>query len=246
LRKHEKGIFAKMPVDKLFKLRMYAEIRYSYKDSIDHIGELKELTKDLFDFENITFDEFIIKPRDQLLGNWEIRIRPRRLTFAMDSCPTYDFFVAALEYNLDIISKVLTPQEVLSIGVQGYYLYSVNSLEDFSEVVTSWSQNYSVAEPDSIGISDLGVNVFFKEETLAINISCNFLTRDQAINLFGNDNQNLISDLNLFIDVNISTGDLMELKNALSKTLVFSIKTHINQATKKLEEKLESILKGSR
>ncbi len=235
-----------MPVDKLFKLRMYAEVRYSYKDSVDHISELKELTKDVFDLENITLDEFVLKPKDQLLGNWEIRIRPRRLVFTMDACPAYDFFVSVLESNLDIISKVLTPQEVLNIGVQGYYLYSINSIEDFSEMVISWSQNYSVTEPDSVGISDLGVHVFFKEETLSINILCNFLTRDQAAHLFANNDQSLISDLNLFIDVNISTGDLMDLKYALSPTLVLSIKTHINQATKKLEEKMESILKNEK
>ena len=235
-----------MAVDKLFKLRMYAEVRFSYKESVDPIFELKELTKNTFDCEEVTSDEMILRQKEQMLGSWEIRIKPRRLVFTMDSCPSYDFFVSILESNLDIVSTVITPQEVLNIGVQGYYVYSINSLEDFSEVVSSWSQNYTTIGPDSVGISDVGVNVFFKEDTLSVNILCNFLSRDQVVRFFPNDNHDLISELNLFIDVNISTNDVMELKKGLSPKLVLAIKTHINQATKKLEEKIESMLKSSR
>jgi len=235
-----------MPVDKLFKLRMYAEVRFSFKDSLDHFADLRELTKDMFECETVTAEEVVLKQKEQLLGYWEIRIKPRRLSFMMDSCPSYDFFVRILESNLDILSKMITPQEVLNIGVQGYYLYSINSLEDFSEVVSSWSQSYTAMVPDAVGISDIGVNVFFKEESLSVNILCNFLSRDQAAHFFLNEDQTLISDLNLFININISTGDILELKKILSPTLVVAIKTHINQATKKLEERLEIILKNSK
>jgi hypothetical protein len=235
-----------MAVDKLFKLRMYAEVRFSYKESVDPLLELKELTKNQFDCEEITSDELILRQKEQLLGSWEIRIKPRRLIFTMDSCPSYDFFVSVLESHMDIVSTVITPQEVLNVGVQGYYMYSINSLEDFSDIVSSWSQNLGSTDPDSVGISDIGVNVFLKEDTLSINILCNFLTRDQAMRLFPNDNQSLISDLNLFIDINISTNDILELKKGLSPQLVISIKAHINQATKKLEEKIEGMLKSVR
>lgn len=235
-----------MAVDKLFKLRMYAEVRFSYKDSIDPIFELKELTKNTFDCEEITSDEMILKQKEQMVGSWEIRIKPHRLIFAMDSCPSYEFFVSILQSNLDVVSAVITPQEVLSIGVQGYYVYSINSIEDFSKVVSSWSQGYSSMSSESIGISDMGVSVFFMEEALSVNILCNFLSRDQASRIFPNDDHNFISDLNLFIDINISTGDILELKKVLSPTLVLAIKTHINQATKKLEEKLESMLKKTK
>jgi hypothetical protein len=234
-----------MSVDKLFKLRMYAEVRFSYKDSVDPLLELKELTRNTFDCEEISSDEMVLKPKEQLQGNWEIRIKPRRLTFTMDSCPSYDIFVSTLESSMDVISKVITPQEVLNIGVQGYYMYSINSLEDFSEVVLSWSQNYTVMSSDSVGISDIGVNVFLKEDTLSVNILCNFLSRAQALQIFPSDDPNLISDLNLFININISTGDILELKKVLSPKLVFAIKAHINQATKKLEERIEGLLKSA-
>lgn len=225
---------------------MYAEVRFSYKDSVDPLAELKELTKNRFDCEEVASDEIILKPKEQLQGSWEIRIKPRKLLFTMDSCPSYDFFVSILESNLDIVSVVITPQEVINIGVQGYYLYTINSLEDFSNVVSSWSQNYAAMSPDSVGISDIGVNVFFKEDTLAVNILCNFLSRDQASRFFTMDDYNSISELNLFIDVDISTGDILELKKVLSPKLVIAIKAHINQATKKLEEKLEGMLKSAR
>jgi hypothetical protein len=235
-----------MAVDKLFKLRMYAEARFSYKDSVDPIFELKELTKNTFDCEEITSDEMILKEKEQMLGSWEIRIKPHRLIFTMDSCPSYDFFVSVLQSNLDVVSAVITPQEVLNIGVQGYYMYSINSIEDFSEVVSSWSQGYNSVSSEAVGISDIGVNVFFMENALSVNILCNFLSRDQASRIFPNDDNHLISDLNLFIDINISTGDILELKKVLSPTLVLAIKTHINQATKKLEEKLEGMLKKTK
>lgn len=235
-----------MVVDKLFKLRMYAEVRFSYKESVDPIFELKELTKNTFDYEEITSDEMILRQKEQMQGDWEIRIKPRRLVFTMDNCPSYDFFVSILESNLDIVSTVITPQEVLNIGVQGYYMYSINSLEDFSEIVSSWSQNYVSVGSDSVGISDIGVNVFLKEDTLSVNILCNFLSREQAARLFPNDDHNLLSELNLLIDIKISTNDVMELKKGLSPKLVFAIKAHINQATKKLEEKIESLLTSKR
>ncbi len=234
-----------MLADKIFKLRMYAEVRYTYKNSVDYMGELKELTKDLYDIEAINPDEFLLKRKDKMAEDWEIRIKPNRLTFTMDSCPSYEYFVEMLQSNLNVISKVITPQEVLGIGVQGYYLYSINSIEDFSQVVTSWSQNYADKDPDSVGISDIGVSVFLKEDKLNICIMCSFLSQEQATRLFPKEDRGLISELNLFIDVNISTGDLNELKKAFSPTLVLAIKAHINQATRKLEEKLESVLKNT-
>jgi hypothetical protein len=235
-----------MAIDKLFKLRMYAEVRFSYKDSVDPLAELKELTRNTFDCEEVTSDELVLKQKEPVPESWEIRIKPRRLIFTMDSCPSYDFFVSILETTMDTVSSVITPQEVLNIGVQGYYMYSINSLEDFSEVVSSWSQSYTTIGSDSVGISDIGVNVFFKEDTLSVNILCNFLSRDQAARFFPHDDPCLISDLNLFININISTGDILELKKVLSPKLVMAIKTHINQATKKLEEKIEGMIKSAR
>jgi hypothetical protein len=223
---------------------MYAEVRFHYVDSVDHIGDIVELTKHKFNYEEISVDEIVLKPIDDSTLGLEVKIKPQRLSLVMDKCPSYEFFVETLSGTLSMLSRALTPQDIINIGVQGLYLYSVDSIQKFSQVVSSWSKNYSAMEPSSVGISDLGVNVALSKEGIRMNIMCRLLPLEQVCAFFPNNQDQIDSNFNLLIDMDISTNDPVELQKALSPVLVQAIKININQATNMLEEKLNNAFKN--
>ena len=223
---------------------MYAEVRFHYVDSVDHIGDIVALSQNKFNFEDVTTDEIVLKPKEVIAGGYEIRIKPQRLFFQMDKCPSYDFFVETLSNNLAMLSKALTPKDIICIGVQGLYLYPIDSLQNFSQAVTAWSKSYSAMDPASVGISDLGVNVLFNKEGLRISVMCRLVPNDQVDAFFPDHGGEISSDFNLLIDMDISTNDPLELQKALSPLLVQAIKININQATTLLEEKITNAIKS--
>ncbi|HEX3047295.1 MAG TPA: hypothetical protein VHY08_21250, partial [Bacillota bacterium] len=186
-----------MPLDKLFRLRMYAEVRFHYVDSVDHIGDIVELTKNKYNYEEISVDELVLKPIDDSTIGLEVKIKPQRLSLAMEKCPSYEFFVETLSATLSMLSRALTPQDIINIGVQGLYLYSVDSIQKFSQVVSSWSKNYSAMDPSSVGISDLGVNVALSKEGIRMNIMCRLLPLEQVYAFFPNNDGQIDSNFNL-------------------------------------------------
>lgn len=232
-----------MAVDKLSKLRMYAEVRFSFLDSTIHMEDLENIVKELYHTEYITKDELLLKENEPLLGPWEMRVKPQRIFFIMDSCPSYDYFGDVLESHLKTMAKVLTPKEIISSGVQAYYLYPIDSLQDFSEVVTLWSNSYIRNKSSVVGISDLGVNVFFKEESLKVNINCKFLDDTQARGYFPETGAKPVAQLNLLIDLDISTGDPVELKKTLSPALAQMLQGQINEAVRQMEERLGQLVR---
>lgn len=222
---------------------MYAEVRFSFLDSTTHMEDLEGVVKELYRTEYITKDELLLKESEPLLGPWEMRVKPQRIFFTMDSCPSYDYFGDVLENHLKTMAKVLTPKEIINSGVQAYYLYPIDSLQDFSEVVTLWSDSYIQNKSSVVGISDLGVNVFFKEESLKVNINCKVLNDTQAKGYFPETGGKPVAQLNLLIDLDISTADPVELKKSLSPALVQILQNQINEAVRQMEERLGNLVR---
>lgn len=233
-------VFYFMPLNKLSKLRMYAEVRYHSKESLDSLTDVEDLTKD-YSMKKINKDEIHLIQKNNS-NNAEIRVKPSRFLFVMDPCPSYEFFVEVLEDNIKRISSFLPLKDIVCTGVQGYYLYPIDSIQEFSTVVASWSGSY-MDENTTMQISDIGVSVYFREENIKININCRFITSGGAKEYFPKDDQNIIQNMNLLIEIDISTENASELNKSFPPFLVAAIKVHINQAIRVMEEKLAQILK---
>lgn len=229
-----------MPLNKLSKLRMYAEVRYHSKDSLDSLIDDEDLANNYL-IKKINNEEVHLTHKKNA-SIAEIIVKPSRFLFVMDPCPRYEIFVEILEENIKKISPVLPLKEIVCTGVQGYYLYPIDSIQEFSDVVASWSGSY-LDENTSMQISDIGVTVFFREENIKINIYCRFITSGGAKEYFPKDDQNIIANMNLLIEIDISTENATELNKSFPPFLVVAIKTHINQAIKVMEEKLVHIIK---
>lgn len=230
--------------EKLFKWQMYVEIHIFYNGAVDHLQEI--LSANRGKFSSITKDkeEYILKQQGNSSEEWVLRIGPRNLYFTMDSCPSYERFIEVLESNLAIFSAVLTPDEIVSMGIRGNYLYPISSIQEFSQLACAWSGDYTVDKKNLVQINDIGVNVDFREGSLKVNIICEFLAREKAKEFFPRVSVGQISELNFFIGLNISTNEPLALQKPLAVLLGQSIKTHVLQATKLMEQRLEQAVKA--
>jgi hypothetical protein len=220
---------------------MFVEVGITYNDSIDHLSEVINANKEKFGRVNQKKDELLIQQQGNSSENWEIKYGPKQLSLTMDSCPSYEHFIEVLENNLSIVSSTLVPNEIICMGVRGFYLYPISSVEEFSQLASSWTGSYFDDSNTQIRINDMGVDVDFHEGTLNISITCEFLSREQAREFFPSVDLNTISKMNFFIDLKISTDEPFGLQKTLSLALGNSIKRQINQATKIMEQKLEKI-----
>lgn len=225
---------------KLSNMRMFAELGCTYVEEIENFAEIINLTDNNLLYSSIDKDEFQLKPRDaNVLKDWEIRLfRKKRFTFAMDSCTHYDHFVEVLEIILHKINTFLTPSEIVTMGVQGHYLYSLNSLQEFSQLVFAWSGSYLYEEETAVEINDLGVKVFFEKDSLKVNIICKLAPGEEISQYFPGADLSKMPDLNLFIDISVATNEPAKIKKALTASLAQTIKTHVYHATKLIEERL--------
>lgn len=230
--------------EKLFKWQMYVEIHIFYNDAVDRLQEI--LSANRGKFSSITKDkeEFILKQKGNSSEEWVLKIGPRNLSFTMDSCPSYERFIEALESNLTIFSAILTPNEIVNMGVRGNYLYPISSIQEFSQLACDWSGDYTVDKKNLVQINDIGVNVDFREGSLKVNIICEFLTREKAKEFFPLVSVGQISELNFFIGLNIATNEPLALQKPLAVLLGQTIKTHVLQATKLMEQRLEKAVKA--
>lgn len=232
----------------LSKLSMFAEVKCSYLESFDSFDELVKpdewnLTKTVD-----SKDEFSVKPKNpNPLEEWEIKLlRAKKFVFSMNACLNYEQFVEVLESTLKKISSYLTPADIVAMGVHGYYLYPVTSLQEFSHLVFAWSDNYINNEATQVEISDLGVDVSFQKDSLRIFIICKLITKTEAVKYFSETETGGLPESNLFINIQISTNEPLKLQKSLTVSLSQSIKTHVYQATKLIEQRLEKLHTGSK
>ena len=230
-----------MPLN-LSKLSMFSEVKCSYLESFDDFDELVKpdewhMVKTLSEEK----DEFMVKPKlPHSADDWEIRIfRAKKFIFSMNSCLNYDQFVGALESTLKKLTGYLTPADIVAMGVHGYYLYPVSSLQEFSQLVFAWSDNYLNDEATQVEIGDLGVDVTFQEDSLKVNIVCKLITRQESAKYFSSAETQALPDKNLIIHIQVSSDEPLKLQKSMSQTLSQTIKTHVYQATKLIEQRLE-------
>ncbi len=225
----------------LSNLRMFAEVRCTFVESFDNFGEnVNPEAKNLEVITSDNKDEFSVKPKDiNSLEDWEIIVfRSRKFIFTMNSCISYEHFVEVLESLLKKISAFLTPADIVSMGVQGYYLYPLSSLQEFSQLIFAWSDDYIRDEASQVEINDLGVDVFFQKDSLRINIVCKLISRTEAGSYFPITELNNIHETNLFINIQVATNEPLKLQKSLTTSLSQSIKTHVLHATKLIEQRL--------
>ena len=224
----------------LSNLCMFSEVRCAFLDSFDSFDEIvKPEEWNLVKTAGDNKDEFSVKPKNSNpLEDWEIKIsRTKRFVFTMSSCVNYEQFVEVLESTLKKIAEYLTPADITAMGVQGYYLYPVTSLQEFSQLVFAWSDNYLNDEATKVEINDLGVEVAFQKDSLKVDIICKLVTKSEAAKFFPLSEQG-IQDTNLFINIQVSTTEPLKLQKTLSVSLSQTIKIHVYQATKLIEERL--------
>ncbi len=218
-------------------LRMYAEVRSSLMESVDSLKDLAEEFRKEFVVVQEDQDELILKENPELATGIEIKISPRKIFFGVDACPDYHQFIKALETNLKIISKQIIPKEILSIGVQGRYLYPIASFQEFSQLAFSWTGNY-ISSHSLMEINDLGVTVYFREGSLKVNLACRILTQDQVEEFFSGVTSDDIAKLNLFINIDIATDEPIKMDSVASNAIGQAIKEQVHHATHLIEERL--------
>lgn len=231
-----------MQLDKLFRLRMYAEVRFGFSDASDQT-ELEDSIRKIFTAHEITMetkDDVLVREKKGVADVWEARIKPPRYYFAVESCTSYEHFVELLQQNLQKLSVLISPREVLIIGVQGYFWYGLNSVQDFFQVASSWSSSYQElpSRDLSVNISDIGVNVYFREEALKISIACKFLKKKESQEFFPGEWRKINKEMGLLIDLNIATDSPLEFQKSLSPGMVAAIRSRINEALAEMEHKI--------
>lgn len=218
-------------------LRMYAEVRSSLIDSVDSMKNLAEEMQKKFIIVKNDQDELILKENVQTSTGIEIKIAPRKIFFKMNSCLDYHQFIKALETNLKIISRQVIPKEIISIGVQGCYLYPIASFQEFSQLAFSWTGKY-INSDSLMEINDLGVSVYFREGSLKVNLDCRIMAQDQTGDYFPGLETDTIAQINLFINIDISTDEVVNMDSAASHAIGQAIKEQVHHATHLIEERL--------
>ena len=229
----------------LSNLCMFSEVKCTYQESFDSFNEV--VKPDEWNLAvTITGDnkdEFLVKPKNpNPLEDWQIGLlRAKKFVFTMNSCLNYEQFVDVLESTLKKLAGYLTPADIVAMGVQGYYLYPVTSLQEFSQLVFAWSDNYLNDESTQVEINDLGVDVSFQKDSLKINIICKLIAKAEAPKYFPTSDMKGIQETNLFINIQVSTNEPLKLQKSLTVSLSQTIKTHVYQATKLIEQRLEKL-----
>lgn len=218
-------------------LRMYAEVRSSLMESVDGLNDLVDELKNKFLVNQENPDELVLKENSESTTGVEIKIAPRKIFFLMSSCPDYHQFVKALETNLKVISRRIIPKEILSIGVQGCYLYPITSFQEFSQLAFSWTGKY-INSHSLMEINDLGVSVYFREGSLKVNLACRIMTQDQTGDYFPGVNNDTVAQLNLFINIDIATDEAVQMDSAAAHAIGQAIKEQVYHATQMIEERL--------
>lgn len=218
-------------------LRMYAEVRSSLIESVDSMKDLAEKLREKFVVAQDDQDELILKENPEISTGVEIKISPRKIFFGMNVCPDYHKFIKALETNLKIISQQIIPKEIISIGVQGRYLYPITSFHEFSQLAFSWTGNY-ISSHSLMEINDLGVSVYFREGSLKVNLACRIMTQDQIGEYFPEVDPESVAKLNLFINIDIATDEVVKMDSAASHSIGQAIKDQVHHATHLIEERL--------
>lgn len=227
----------------LSKLSMFSEVRCNYLESFDDFEELVKPDEWNLAKTGDQKDEFMVKPKNpKPLENWEIKLfRSKKFLFSMDSCVSYEKFVEVLENALKRLAEYLTPADITVMGVHGYYLYPVSSLQEFSQLVFAWSDNYLHDEATQVEISDLGVDVSFQKDSLKIDIVCKLVAKAEAAKYFPETETQRLAETNLFINIQISSDQPLKLQKTISVALSQTIKTHVYQATKIIEQRLDKL-----
>lgn len=222
-------------------MKMFAEVKCSFVGPFDDFNEVIDSEAQKYELTSVNRDELLVKPKDAIaLENWEIRIyRTKKFFFVMSSCINDEHFVEVFESIIKGISSYLTPEDVIAMGVQGNYLYPVVSIQEFSQLVFAWSDNYISDASTQVEISDLGVDVSFPKENLKINIICKLLSRTEATNYFPMADLNSVHEINLFIKIQVSTNEPLKLQKSITLSLSQTIKNHVQHATKLIEQRLK-------
>lgn len=218
-------------------LKMYAEVRSSLVESVDSLKDLTEELSQKFVVIQGDQDELILKESPELDTGAEIKVFPRKVFFGMNACPDYHQFIQALERNIKIISARVLPKEIISIGVQGRYLYPIISFQEFSQLAFSWTGNY-ISSHSLMEINDLGVTVYFREGSLKVNLECRIMTQGQVGEFFSGVTLNDTAKLNLFINIDIATEEAVKMDSAASNAIGQAIKEQVHHATHMIEAKL--------
>ena len=218
-------------------LRMYAEVRSSLIDSVDSMKDLAEEMQKKFIIIKEDQDELVLKEINQTSTGLELKIAPRKIFFKVNFCRDYHQFIKALESNLKIISRQVIPKEIISIGVQGCYLYPIASFQEFSQLAFSWTGKY-INSDSLLEINDLGVSVYFREGSLKVNLDCRIMTYDQTDQYFSGLEADTIAKLNLFIKIDIATNEVVNMDSAASHAIGQAIKEQVHHATHLIEERL--------
>lgn len=218
-------------------LRMYAEVRSSLMESVDSLKDLAEELSKKFVMVQGDQEELILKEEPELNTGVEIKIFPRKIFFGMNACPDYHQFIQGLERNLKIISARVIPKEILTIGVEGRYLYPIASFQEFSQLAFSWTGNY-ISSHSLMEINDLGVTVYFREGSLKVNLECRIMTQGQVEEFFPGVSSDDAAKLNLFINIDIATEEAIKMDSVASNAIGQAIKEQVHHATHMIEEKL--------
>ncbi len=218
-------------------LRMYAEVRSSLMESVDSLNDLVNDLQNKFVVNQENLDELVLKENSDSITGVEIKITPRKIFFSMSSCPDYHQFIKALETNLKIISRRIIPKEIISIGVQGCYLYPITTFQEFSQLAFSWTGKY-INSHSLMEINDLGVSVFFREGSLKVSLACQIMTQDQIGDYFPGVNKDTAGKLNLFINIDIATDEAVKMDSAATHAIGQAIKEQVYHATQLIEERL--------
>lgn len=218
-------------------LKMYAEVRSSLIDSVDSMKDLAAEMQEKFIVIKEDQDELLLKEVDQTSTGIEIKISSRKIFFKMNSCRDYHQFIKALETNLKIISRQVTPKEIICIGVQGCYLYPITSFQEFSQLAFSWTGKY-INSDSLMEINDLGVSVYFREGSLKVNLECRIMAQDQTGEYFPGLEADTVAKLNLFVNIDISTDEVVNMNSAASHAIGQAIKEQVHHATHLIEERL--------
>ena len=220
-------------------LRMYAEVRTSLAESVDSLNDLVDELQSKFVVTNENLDELVLKENPDSATGVEIKITPRKIFFLMSSCTDYHQFIKALETNLKAISRQIIPKEIISIGVQGCYLYPIASFQEFSQLAFSWTGKYFNSN-SLMEINDLGVTVYFREGSLKVNLECRLMTQDQIGDHFPGVSSETVAKLNLFINIDIATDEAVKMDSVATHAIGQAIKEQVYHATQLIEERLGS------
>lgn len=218
-------------------LKMFAEVRSSIMDSFDNLKDVAEHLRKKFVVAQDDQDELLLKENPDASTGIEIKIFPRKIFFGMNACRDYHQFIKSLETNIKVISEQIIPKEVLSIGVQGCYLYPIASFQEFSQLAFSWTGNY-ISSHSLMEINDLGVTVNFREGSLKVNLACRIMTQDQIGDFFPDASLDTVAKLNLFINVEIATDEVIKMDSVASHSIGQTIKEQVHHATHLIEERL--------